>query len=118
MKRITLYASTIILICGGSLSSLAFLAPEQAPLTNFDQRLPLSLSSQAIPAEKDRAVSELRASVPQARVEFDSITRAPASVSALDNFLAPSGGLSAAARVEKYGPTRAFIRSHSNLFGH
>ena len=104
----------------------AFLPPSSAPLPDIDRRTQIEAGTEAVTAGQKAAAAELRAQLPGARVDFDTVSGAPAMVSAVDTLLTgPQGrGLAitpaALARVPTDDPhrlTKAFLVQHEKLFG-
>jgi uncharacterized repeat protein (TIGR01451 family) len=109
------------------LHAFSVLPGTNQPLANFDNRNIPALGQSAVSSEQATAVSALRASVPNAQVDFAAVTRSPKLVSARDGFLSgPSGngkGISAPtlAAIPANDPnrvTKAFLNEHRALFGH
>lgn len=105
----------------------AFIPPARSPLPNFDNRVKAAQSEAAPSSERLAAADKLRSRLPQARVDFDTVTGAPKLVSAGEGFLSDANGAGrgiAAATVATFAAddphraTKAFLREYSTLFGH
>jgi hypothetical protein len=105
-----------------TLLTVAFRAPEQAPLPDFDKRAP-----RPVTASKRAAAQSLRDLTPQAAIRLHPITHGAAFVTVQRGFLSGSEGRSrtvgtaawnAIPRNEAHRPTKAFLQQHRQLFGH
>jgi hypothetical protein len=103
-------------------STQAFIAPQRAPLTNFDKR---EEAKAEISTGQRGAVERLQARLPGIQVDFDSITAAPRVIASHAAFLTGSQGTgkalsnarSAAFTGVAHGPTRTFLTEYQDLFG-
>ena len=79
-----------------SSNALAFREPDRVRLPDIDKRLEAQPARAALRPERAPAVENLRARLPQARVDFDFVTGAPMCspkrVAAPGGFLSGSGG--------------------------
>ncbi|MDB6110176.1 MAG: Peptidase fungalysin, partial [Pedosphaera sp.] len=107
--------------------TFAFLPPAKPPLPNLDARNQQAIEESTLSADRSAALSGLRLLVPNVKVDFEPVTRAPKQISSLDGFLTgPAGlgrGVSAAALTaipadDPHRIAKAFLREHSGLFGY
>ena len=113
----------LIFLVGITAASFGVGAPETT-LPNFDKRGTVG-AAQAVSAQQQAAAAALGAALSGAEVDFDPVTGGPKWVSAREKFLTGPGGagltVSAATAAsyagDAYGPTKAFLRDQSNLFG-
>ncbi|HZQ48164.1 MAG TPA: hypothetical protein VFC07_14200, partial [Verrucomicrobiae bacterium] len=107
----------------------AFALPSQAEveLSNFDKRLENIHPSAASAMDHRTALANLRGRLPEARVDFDELIGSPKWISSPHGFLTGpdghGGGISARSLAEfstddPYHVTKAFLKEHSELFGH
>ncbi len=119
-----LWTLSAILLPGANVR--AILPPTQTPLPNFDRRI--EGRTNETPSDAVRAAERrLKTELPRARVSFDPVSRAPRYISTGGEFLTAAGGrgktvsAGTAARFavgDPYGPTKAFVQEHRDLFGH
>ena len=107
--------------------AFAFQQPTNPPLPNVDNRRGAPVPESAAPNDKAAAVAELRARLPRVRVDFHPVTQSPKLILNPEGFLSGPGGNGGAisgaglATVPDNDPnriTKAFVREHSQLFGH
>ena len=121
-------ALTVALLLTLSLTGArAFASQTQAELPNFDKRQEI-ISLSAAPALDHRAaLANLKARLPDARVDFDELLGSPKWITSVHGFLTGpegrGGGISPKTLAEfsaddPYHVTKAFLREHSALFGH
>src|SRR4030081_2517491 len=113
------------MLCLIATQTLAFLPPKRALLPDFDKRTGAVQGDQA--SEEQRAtIEKLRASLPQATVDFHPLIGAPKFISAGESFLsgpngagkAVSASSAAAFAADPHRATKAFLLEHSGLFGY
>ena len=119
------------LLCGlprllGPTGASAAAYPTRAHLPDFDSRV--QNASPQTPASVDHApaLANLKARVPDVKVDFDEITGSPAWIRSEQGFLTGTngGGAVSAQRLARFSAmdphrvTRAFLDEHSPLFGH
>ncbi|HSU55216.1 MAG TPA: M36 family metallopeptidase, partial [Candidatus Dormibacteraeota bacterium] len=110
-----------------STETFAFQQPANPRLTNFDNRTFSSVAGSTAPDDKAGAIAAIRKQIPNLRIEFHPITRAPKTILNPDGFLTGpdgSGGVISKASLgaipgdEPNRVTKAFLHEHSKLFGH
>jgi hypothetical protein len=119
-----LFLSTLVLISLLSgLQAFSFIAPEGKRIENFDLR---TGAAEAAPSPaQTNALNYLRSLVPAVRVEFDPVVASPKFISAREGFLSGANGAGRAVSAsaasafagDPYGPTKAFVSEHRDLFG-
>src|SRR5450432_1296802 len=118
-KQVVLFGAVLTLISLIRSTGLAALPPDNKPLPNYDGRTAVADARGASTSDQRAAVEKLRSRVPQARVDFDTLTGAPKSVAASDGFLTGPAGegraVSAASLAglpanDPYRATRAFLK--------
>src|SRR2546425_12199126 len=82
--------STFLLLSGAP--GRAFMPPERPLLPNFDKRAASAHNLDAVSAEQRAAAEQLRARLPQVRVDFDPLLGAPKLISAGEEFLSGTNG--------------------------
>ena len=104
-----------------------FASQSQAELPNFDKRQEVAGQSAAPALDHRAALANLKARLPDARVEFDELLGSPKWVSSAHGFLTGPEGRGGAISPktlaefsvdDPYHVTKAFLREHSALFGH
>jgi hypothetical protein len=105
-----LFVLVFFVVSFGGLSR-CFAAPTQPNdrLPNLDKRATKSAPTQ----DQHNALAHLHTLIPDAHVEFDSVTGSPKSISRPLGFLAGSASSSS-----NYAPTKSFLSTHRDLFGH
>ena len=100
------------------------LPPIHAPLPNSDART--NAGASILTAAQTAAAAELRARLPSARVDFDTVTGGPAMVSAVNGLLTGVHGqgpaimpaaLASVGTNDPHRVTKAFLAQHSKLYG-
>src|SRR5436190_21245571 len=108
-------------------STFAFQQPAAPRLPNFDNRIIPPVQQSTPSNDKADALTELQKRLPNLRVDFDPVTRAPKVILNRDGFLAgvngSGGGVSATSlanlpATDPHRITKAFLQEHSKLFGH
>src|ERR1041385_1389739 len=120
-----------ILAVTGLLSLLpeafAFQQPATPRLSNLDNRAVSQVQESTVPNGKTAALAELRTRLPNVMVDFHPFTRAPKIILNRDGFLSGPGGsgsaisrasLAAIPANDSNRVAKAFLREHSQLFGH
>ena len=121
--RALIWSGLLLLVAD---TGFAFLPPANPPLPNLDKRQKRAPQPAALPADQAAAVAELRAQVPNLRVDFEPVTGSPKSISAVEGFLSgqdgqgkgiSTGSLAGFAADDPYRITKAFLKDHSRLLG-
>jgi hypothetical protein len=122
--HVRLVAATAVFF--NALLTPAFQPPEQPTLPNIDKREAVAPRQQGAIADQTKALTELRAQVPQIKVDFDPLIGSPKFVSVAGGLLSGPDGAGKAIspqaggydKGEPHRATKAFLKEHSKLFGH
>ena len=126
MKADSLFAPSLsAAVVAFTFNALAFRAPDRAPLPNLDNRLAAAAFRPKAAQVQAAAAGKLRSVLPGAKIDFDEVTGAAKFVTSTEGFLTgPNGSGKAVAAsaaalfaADPFGPTKAFIQSHTELFG-
>jgi len=110
----------------GLTDALAATLPTRPELPDFDVRTQ-NASALAVPTvDRAPALANLKARVPDVKVDFDDITGSPAWIRSERGFLTGTNGggavssqtLARYSAADPHRATRAFLDEHSGLFGH
>src|SRR6185369_11135107 len=109
--------SVLWLACNGALGAEP---PERLP--NLDKRRDNTPAARPLPAEKSAALTEFKALLPDARVDWDPLLETPKFIRASHGFLVGASDRTAravvGARADRHEPARRFLARHSTVFGH
>jgi hypothetical protein len=123
IKMIKVIGTSLAVIIGSVEPTPAFVSPNQPPTTSFDKRRD-ALPDVQLPAQRQRAVTELQARLPGAHIDYDPVTGSPAWVSTIgllsqtpDEETQRIGRLGLASD-DPHRAIKAFLIENAAVFGH
>jgi len=120
--RALIWSGLLLLVA----DTVCFSPASESAAAQLDKRQKRAPQPAALSADQAAAVTELRAQVPNLRVDFEPVTGSPKSISAVEGFLSgqdgqgkgiSTGSLARFAADDPYRITKAFLKDHSRLLG-
>src|SRR5437016_42398 len=114
MKKVFFNLLGLSVFFVATLQNFAFGPPQQERLADYDKRSGAIRPSAT--AEQTAAAGAFQSKSAHAQVHLDKVTGAPSHVAVRDGFLSQADPKTMAK--DPYSPTRKFLDTHRDLFGH